>query len=127
MRKIGGRNWRDVNNERIDPTMVYRLRLPSRRSINLFFYDGPISRGVAFEGLLDNGERFAQRLLGAFNEDRTWPELVHIATDGETYGHHHRHGEMALTYALEYIRSKQAGRDHQLRRIPRTPPAHPRG
>jgi len=107
VRKIGGRNWRDVNDERIDPTMVYRLRLPSRRSINLFFYDGPISRGVAFERLLDNGERFAQRLLGAFSEDRTWPELVHIATDGETYGHHHRHGEMALTYALEHIRSNQ--------------------
>jgi alpha-amylase/alpha-mannosidase (GH57 family) len=105
VRKIGGRTWRDVNDERIDPTMVYRLRLPSRRFINLFFYDGPISRGVAFERLLDNGERFAQRLLGAFNEERTWPELVHIATDGETYGHHHHHGEMALTYALEYIRS----------------------
>lgn len=107
VRKIGGRNWRDVAGEQIDPTMVYRLRLPSRRSINLFFYDGPISRGVAFERLLDNGERFAQRLVGAFNEDRTWPELVHIATDGETYGHHHRYGEMALTYALEFIRTNQ--------------------
>ncbi len=107
VRKIGSRNWRDVSNEQIDPTMVYRLRLPSRRSINLFFYDGPISRGVAFERLLDNGERFAQRLLGAFNEERPWPELVNIATDGETYGHHHRHGEMALTYALQYIRSNQ--------------------
>src|SRR5579862_8297854 len=49
VRKIGGRGWRDVEGERIDPTMAYRLRLPSRRSINLFFYDGPISRGVAFE------------------------------------------------------------------------------
>jgi alpha-amylase/alpha-mannosidase (GH57 family) len=107
VRKIGGRIWKDVDGERIDPTMVYRLRLPSRRTINLFFYDGPISRGVAFEHLLDNGERFANRLAGAFNEERNWPELVHIATDGETYGHHHRHGEMALTYALEYIRENQ--------------------
>ncbi len=107
VRKIGGRAWRDVDGERIDPTMAYRLRLPSRRAINLFFYDGPISRGVAFEGLLNNGERFAQRLLGAFSEERSWPELVHIATDGETYGHHHHHGEMALTYALEYIQSRQ--------------------
>jgi len=107
VRKIGGRAWRDVQDERIDPTMAYRLRLPSRRSIDIFFYDGPISRGVAFERLLDNGERFAQRLLGAFSEERTWPELVHIATDGETYGHHHPRGEMALTYALEYICSQQ--------------------
>src|SRR5579884_4068440 len=125
VRKIGGRNWREVNDERIDPTMVYRLRLPSRRSINLFFYDGPISRGVAFERLLDNGERFAQRLLGAFSEDRTWPELVHIATDGETYGHHHRHGEMALTYALEHIRSNQlADITNYGEYLERHPPTH---
>ena len=106
VRKVGGRNWKDVSNGQIDPTMVYRLRLPSGRGVNLFFYDGPISRAIAFEGLLDNGEQFAQRLLGAFSEDtRPWPELVHIATDGETYGHHHQHGEMALTYALNHIES----------------------
>ncbi len=106
VRKVGGRIWKDVSKSQIDPTMVYRLRLPAGGTINLFFYDGPISRAIAFEGLLDNGEQFAQRLLGAFSEEtRPWPELVHIATDGETYGHHHPHGEMALTYALNHIQS----------------------
>ncbi len=105
-RRMGSRAWRDVSGGRIDPTMPYELRLPSRRSINLFFYDGPISRAVAFEGLLNNGEVFAQRLLGAFSEERTWPEIVHIATDGETYGHHHKRGEMGLAYALEHIQSR---------------------
>ena len=125
VRKIGGRNWRDVAGEQIDPTMVYRLRLPSRRFVNLFFYDGPISRSVAFERLLDNGEKFAQRLVGAFNEDRTWPELVHIATDGETYGHHHLRGEMALAYALEYIRSNQlAELTNYGEYLERHPPTH---
>jgi alpha-amylase/alpha-mannosidase (GH57 family) len=125
VRKISGRNWRDVHGERIDPTMAYRLRLSSRRSIDLFFYDGPISRGVAFEGLLDNGEAFAMRLVGAFSEERNWPELVHIATDGETYGHHHKHGEMALTYALEYIRSKQlADITNYGEYLERHPPTH---
>ena len=46
----------DVSGQRIDPTRAYRRSLPSGRSINLFFYDGPISRAVAFEGLLNNGE-----------------------------------------------------------------------
>ena len=105
VRKVGGRNWKDVSKSEIDPTMVYRQRLPSGQSISLFFYDGPISRAIAFEGLLNNGDQFAQRLLGAFSEVRPWPELVHIATDGETYGHHHAHGEMALTYALDHIQS----------------------
>ena len=106
--KIGGRSWKDVSGERIDPSMPYRLNLPSGRKISLFFYDGPISRAVAFEDLLANGEGFAKRLMAGFAEDlRPWPELVHIASDGETYGHHHRFGEMALASALAYIESNQ--------------------
>jgi alpha-amylase/alpha-mannosidase (GH57 family) len=97
------RPWRDVTGGQIDPTMPYRLRLPSRRKIALFFYDGPISRAVAFERLLDRGEYLAGRLVGAFSETRPWAQLVHIATDGETYGHHHPLGDMALSYALKYI------------------------
>ncbi|HVX65385.1 MAG TPA: DUF3536 domain-containing protein [Bryobacteraceae bacterium] len=97
------RSWRDASGGQIDPTVAYKLRLPSRRKIAIFFYDGPISRAVAFERLLDRGEYLAHRLLGAFSEERPWAQLVHIATDGETYGHHHRYGEMALSYALQYI------------------------
>jgi alpha-amylase/alpha-mannosidase (GH57 family) len=97
------RVWRDVTGGRIDPTTAYKLRLPSRRTISVFFYDGPISRAVAFERLLDRGEYLANRLTGSFSDSRPWPQLAHIATDGETYGHHHRHGEMALSYALKYI------------------------
>jgi alpha-amylase/alpha-mannosidase (GH57 family) len=104
VRPLGGRHWRDVSGGRIDPTMAYVQRLPSGRRITVFFYDGPISRAVAFEGQLSNGEHFAQRLLSGFSDARTGPyQLVHIATDGETYGHHHRHGDMALSYALRSI------------------------
>lgn len=103
VRPVGQGDWMDVSDGRIDPTMAYALLLPSGRQINLFFYDGPISRGAAFEGLLSRGENLAQRLTGAFTEERQWPQLVHIATDGETYGHHQHFGDMALTYALQYI------------------------
>ena len=110
VRRIGARNWRDVAGGAIDPTRAYLLRLPSRKTINLFFYDGPISRAVAFERLLDRGEDYAHRLLGAFSPSRDWPQLLHIATDGESYGHHHRHGDMALAYALHYIESNGLAR-----------------
>jgi alpha-amylase/alpha-mannosidase (GH57 family) len=103
VRPRGDSNWHYVDGGRIDPTRVYEQRLPSGRKIALFFYDGPISQGVAFEGLLRQGENLANRLLGAFSGERNWPQLVHIATDGETYGHHHRFGDMALAYALKYI------------------------
>jgi alpha-amylase/alpha-mannosidase (GH57 family) len=109
-RALGGRSWRDVRGGKIDPSRPYLLRLRSGRSINLFFYDGPISRAVAFENLLERGENLAHRLAGAFSDHRTWPQLVHIATDGETYGHHRRHADMALAYALHYIESNGLGK-----------------
>ena len=46
-----------------------------------------------------------QTVLGAFNDERAWPQIAHIATDGESYGHHHSNGDMALAYALDYIES----------------------
>ena len=106
VRKLSSQRWRNVEGGKIDPTRAYVAHLPSGRSISLFFYDGPISQAVAFEHLLSNGEQFAQRLLSGFSDARRWPQLMHISTDGETYGHHHRHGDMALAYALDYIESR---------------------
>ncbi len=102
-----GRHWRDVTDGTIDPTRPYLVKLPSGRRIAVFFYDGPIARAVAFERLLESGEGLAGRLVAAApaeGHDR----LVHVATDGETYGHHHRYGEMALAYALRQIEASGA-------------------
>ncbi len=99
--------WQNVENSKIDPTTAYFCRLPSGKKINLLFYDGPISRDIAFGGLLGNGENFAKRLLNAFSGDKKQTQILHIATDGETYGHHHRGGDMALAYCLHFIESKK--------------------
>jgi alpha-amylase/alpha-mannosidase (GH57 family) len=104
VRRIGDKKWKNVTGGKIDPRMPYLCRLPSGRTINLFFYDGQIAQDVAFSGLLDSGENFAERLMGAFS-DLKEPQLVHIATDGESYGHHHRYGDMALACALHHIES----------------------
>ena len=93
--------WHDVKDGRIDSRRPYKVRLPSGREIAVFFYDGPAARAVAFEGLLTSGETFATRLRAIFEQGRGEPQLAHIATDGETYGHHHRFGEMALAYVLD--------------------------
>lgn len=106
VRKIGDKKWKDVSGEKIDPKMPYLCHLPSGRTIVLFFYDGPISKDVAFGEVLENGENFARRLTGVFSEQKE-PQLVHIATDGETYGHHHSYGDMALAYCLYYLESKK--------------------
>ncbi|NNF06591.1 MAG: DUF3536 domain-containing protein, partial [Candidatus Eisenbacteria bacterium] len=94
--------WRELKGTGIDPRQPYVQKLPSGRNITIFFYDGPLSQGVAFESLLNRGETFAHRLMEGFTES-SLPQLTHIATDGETYGHHHRFGEMALARALWYL------------------------
>jgi alpha-amylase/alpha-mannosidase (GH57 family) len=103
IRKIGELMWTGVTTESIDTRRPYTCKLPSGKSIALFFYDGQIAQGVAFDGLLYDGMKFADRLVNSFNEKSDGPQLVHIATDGETYGHHHKHGDMALAFCLDYI------------------------
>lgn len=104
-RRLGARAYRDATEGKMDPSRPYLVRLREWRSITVFFYDGPISQAVAFERLLNSGEQFAQRLASGFSDARDWPQLVHIATDGESYGHHHAHGDMALAHALDFIES----------------------
>jgi len=97
-----GRGWIDTPAASVDSTRPYLVRFASGASIVVFFYNGPASRAIAFEGLLDSGETFAARLKAGFR-DTSQPQLVHVATDGESYGHHHKHGEMALAYALRMM------------------------
>ncbi len=104
VRPLAPGDWLDVRGDRVDPKKPYLCRLPSGRTIALFFYDGSIAHDVAFANLLRNGGDFARRLAGGFSAGSpARPELVHAATDGETFGHHHRFGDMALAFALRSI------------------------
>jgi hypothetical protein len=109
-RPLGEAPWTDAAAAGVPPTRPYLVRgLPGGREIAVFFYDGPISQAVAFGGLLDDGAAFAERIFEGFTSAAdTEDELAHIATDGETYGHHHRFGDMALAFALTRI--EQEGR-----------------
>ncbi len=72
------------------------------RSLAVFLYNGPLSHGVAFGSLLQDAEKWAADMLGTETNDQD--HLISIATDGETYGHHHRFGEMALAAVLDKLR-----------------------
>lgn len=97
-RKIGTDTWHDG----VNSNLHYWYTLPSGKKIALFFYDGERSQNVAFKGLLENGKNFAHDLLETFQPNLE-NQLAHIATDGESYGHHHKNGDMALAYCLRYI------------------------
>jgi len=106
VKPINNGSWTDVTGEKIDTRRAYLCKLPSGKSINLFFYDGNLSQGVAFKGWLKDGEKFARQLLEAFEENTDEPQLVSIATDGESYGHHERYGDMALAFCINQIENK---------------------
>jgi hypothetical protein len=95
-----GGAWRT---QPIDTGRAYRCVLPSGRSIDLLFYDGPTSQAVAFERLLADGHQIISRMTSRGVIEGGDPTLCHIATDGETYGHHHRYGDMALAWALRQV------------------------
>jgi alpha-amylase/alpha-mannosidase (GH57 family) len=102
VRPLGTEAWEEVGGA-IDPSRPYLWRGPRGLSLAIFFYDGPISRAIAFEHLLERGETLVARLRAAFSDGRDWPQIVHCATDGESYGHHSRFGEMALAAALDLL------------------------
>ncbi|MBI3991854.1 MAG: DUF3536 domain-containing protein [Candidatus Lambdaproteobacteria bacterium] len=96
----GEEAWQRVGEGNIDPGRPYAFFHPdgSGRSMAVFFYDGPIARSVAFEGGLASSQALIERLLkSAHGEGR----LLHVATDGESYGHHTKFGDRTLAHALE--------------------------
>ena len=102
---IGTDNWSAAHEGNLDIREPYLVELPGGRSISVYFYDGPLSQAVAFEGLLRHGDNFWGRLSSLAADHG----LLALATDGETYGHHFKFGEMALAFALTQARAGVAG------------------
>ena len=105
IRRIGTEAWQEVN-DRVDPSRPYLWRGPGGRTLAVFFYDGPISQAIAFEDGLARGENLVARLKAGFVADRDGVQLVHCATDGESYGHHKQFGDMALAAATAQVEAE---------------------
>ncbi len=106
-RKFGADEWQNVYDGNLDPTVPYSVSLPNGRSIVIFFYEASVAQAVAFSAILNQGEIFCERILNIFSKNPLHPQLASIATDGETYGHHYPNGNLALTYALNFIENKK--------------------
>jgi alpha-amylase/alpha-mannosidase (GH57 family) len=114
-------------------------RASSGRTLALFVYNGPLSHGVAFGSLLDDAAKWAKDIVGPTgdksarapaSEERPDGKhdpgrLISIATDGETYGHHHRFGEMALAAVLDLLQKDMRVRVENFSSfLSRNPPKH---
>lgn len=98
--------WVDVSGGTVDTTKAYRFEHPdgSGRSIAIFFYNGPLARAIAFEKALTSSRGLVERFVQVAQRG----DLVNAATDGETYGHHFKFGELCLAHALS-VEAKEAG------------------
>lgn len=84
-----------------DTTIPYKYKLPSGRYMNILFYDTEISQATAFGNLLDNGDEYFRTLITKAVDDEN--HILVVATDGESYGHHHKFGDMALARLFQLI------------------------
>ncbi len=98
-----GGEWHDARGAQFDPSRPYLVKLPSGARLPVFFYDGPIARAIAFDGALDSGESLVRRLEAGFSAGRGHDEVLVVAVDGETFGHHKKGGDEALAAAIRKL------------------------
>jgi alpha-amylase/alpha-mannosidase (GH57 family) len=103
-RTSGEDEWHDVIDGNIDVSRAYRYfhRDGSGRSLAIFFYNGPLARAIAFEQALTSSER----LVGVIRRASAGQQMINVATDGETYGHHFKFGDLCLAHLLEIEASR---------------------
>ena len=113
IRPLDSEKWTDVSTGQFETRRPYAWfdRTPEGkaikdRAITLFFYDGPLSKAVAFEDALKDSESFASLLAGHFDPGAAHDQLLSIAIDGETFGHHHKFADMTLAHAFRHEISK---------------------
>ena len=96
--------WINCDTNGLDSRHPYRLFIEDKdgkksgKYLDIFFFDEPLSRAISFENLLDNADILSDRINGCYTYGSSEKELVTIATDGETFGHHKKSGDMCLAY-----------------------------
>jgi alpha-amylase/alpha-mannosidase (GH57 family) len=109
VRPLAGGNWQPVQGHSLDTTQPYRCFLPDgagkakKRYIDIFFYNGNVASELSFGDLLADSYRLADQLVQGFSPGERRPQLFHVATDGENYGHHKKFGDLALAHALTQV------------------------
>jgi len=110
IRPLGGEtSWQDVSGGKIDTTRPYRVYFDKSGNsfIDVFFYEGSISKAVAYEKILTSGNDFLARIDQAFGRYQDGPRLVNVATDGESYGHHFKFGDLALSWLFNHLEESE--------------------
>ena len=99
-RKIGSPAWIECAKQPLNPSVPYRCfsREFKEKFVDVFFYNGPVSKSVAFDDVLVSSQNLLSKILQAAAANSSAEGLVSVATDGETFGHHKKHAERTLAY-----------------------------
>lgn len=108
IRKIGTNNWEEVIGGRINTKIPYRYFSKKQFGyIDIFFYDGGLSKGLAFDDVVFDAKRLMDRVDSAKINNYEKDQLISMAVDGETFGHHKHFTERTAAYLLsEYAEKK---------------------
>lgn len=112
IRKIGNADWEDVSEGNINTGKPYRAfsKKYTDKYIDIFFYDGPLSRSIAFEDIIFSSERLMERINNLIIPNFEKPQLINMAVDGETFGHHKHFSERTIAYLMSKLASKKGFR-----------------
>jgi alpha-amylase/alpha-mannosidase (GH57 family) len=96
----GDGGWSDVVDGQLDTRRPYRWVHPSGdgRGVDIVFYNGAISHDLAFGSSGLSSQELVRRISVAAGDSGG---AVCVATDGETFGHHHKFADRALAYAFD--------------------------
>lgn len=123
IRPLSGGEWTAVDETSLEIARPYRWMHPdgSGRFLSIFFYHGAVARQAAFENILASSQFFMDRLEAGLPSQEG---LMHMAVDGETFGHHFKFGDRTLAYTLTVEAGKRGWRvvnyETALRLIPAT-------
>jgi len=108
-RRIGDGNWVGTNQSPIDTRRPYRVFPRTREGaqleghLDVFFFDEGLSKAVSFDNLLQDSRILGNAINDRYDKNNGGNQLVTIATDGETFGHHKPYGDMCLAYFFTHI------------------------
>ena len=106
--KIGTSNWEEVIGGRVNPKLPYRYFSKNQFGyIDIFFYDGPLSKNLAFDDVVFDAKRLMDSIDAAKMNNYEEDQLIALAVDGETFGHHKHFTERTISFLLsEYAKTR---------------------
>ena len=104
-RKIKRGKWKSVSSGNIDTGVPYRYfsKISTAKHIDLIFYNGPLSKNIAFDDHIYSSEKLLNRIRQVRADSSGYVPLISSATDGETFGHHKKFTERTLSYLFSEL------------------------